>query len=423
MTISLLTVFFSPQEFAGKNVLVVGLASTAADTSSELVGHAAKIYISHRRGNNIVSRDVRFNLSNFLLTSDPQFARWCKGKPIDIFGNRRASYIRGALAAVAPKTAEDLFNQFGERLADSCFELDPAWHFKPAPAVMTHGPMVSDDFVDHLRAGSITSVAGVRAFVNDHHVELEDGLQLDVDAVIFCTGYKPDFSLMPQLKPVLELSPSASAPEQDQSAQGPRPLACLYQNIFPPAHADSIAYTSNWMLGDGISPNADLVTMAIAQIWKGNFPLPSEEDMNRAVDAHHAWIRAAAAKDGNADVAGAEIVQQGPWIDWLNDAAGTGVNEYLGYGVQGWKFWLREPVFCNLLMGGVVNSPHVWRLFDGRRKKWEGAREAIVRVNRDAETVIRERARKCATFNPIADNLSSECKETLTESLVKQAEE
>jgi hypothetical protein len=33
----------------------------------------------------------------------------------------------------------------------------------------------------------------------------------------------------------------------------------------------------------------------------------------------------------------------------------------------------------------VVSLPYVYRLFEGRRKKWEGAREAIVRINMEAK--------------------------------------
>lgn len=41
--------------FQGKKVLVVGMANTGVDTASELVGHADKIYISHRKGSFVVS--------------------------------------------------------------------------------------------------------------------------------------------------------------------------------------------------------------------------------------------------------------------------------------------------------------------------------------------------------------------------------
>lgn len=45
---------------------------------------------------------------------------------------------------------------------------------------------------------------------------------------------------------------------------------------------------------------------------------------------------------------------------------------------------------CRDLMNGV-NSPHIWRLFEGRRKKWEGAGEAVRRVNGEAREREREK--------------------------------
>jgi cation diffusion facilitator CzcD-associated flavoprotein CzcO len=46
---------YSPNEFAGKRVLVVGRNNSARDTAVSLLGIAAKIYISHCKGTIIVS--------------------------------------------------------------------------------------------------------------------------------------------------------------------------------------------------------------------------------------------------------------------------------------------------------------------------------------------------------------------------------
>lgn len=123
--------------------------------------------------------------------------------------------------------------------------------------------------------------------------------------------------------------------------------------------------------------------MALAQVWKGIYKLPSEAKMNEEIDKHHAWIAKLADKDS---VYG-DIIQEGPWQYFLHDAEGTGCNENLGYGLRGWLFWLRNPWWCNLLMTGV-DSPHSWRLFDGRRKKWDGAKEAILQANEKAKKFI-----------------------------------
>jgi dimethylaniline monooxygenase (N-oxide forming) len=77
-------------------------------------------------------------------------------------------------------------------------------------------------------------------------------------------------------------------------------------------------------------------------------------------------------------------VRPGPWYTFLNSAAGTGVDENLGYGLKGWKFWMREGKLSNLMMRGVM-TPYMYRVFDGRRRKWEGARDAIVAANEDAK--------------------------------------
>jgi hypothetical protein len=45
----------SPEMFSGQAVVVAGLGCTGADIACDLVGHASKIYLSHRRGNYVVS--------------------------------------------------------------------------------------------------------------------------------------------------------------------------------------------------------------------------------------------------------------------------------------------------------------------------------------------------------------------------------
>jgi dimethylaniline monooxygenase (N-oxide forming) len=70
----------------------------------------------------------------------------------------------------------------------------------------------------------------------------------------------------------------------------------------------------------------------------------------------------------------------GPWLAFLDRAADCGVENNLGYGWEGWKFWMRERKLSDLMMRGVL-TPFMYRLFDGRRKKWDGARDAILHSN------------------------------------------
>jgi dimethylaniline monooxygenase (N-oxide forming) len=47
-----------PEPYEGKNVVVVGLGNTGPDTACDLVGHASKVSLSHRKGHAIVSNIV-----------------------------------------------------------------------------------------------------------------------------------------------------------------------------------------------------------------------------------------------------------------------------------------------------------------------------------------------------------------------------
>lgn len=281
-----------------------------------------------------------------------------------------------------PVTAAKLHDNFVTGITkDSFGEMRPEWNIHPPPSIKTHQPVITEHFIDGLKDGSIISCPGLLAFSGEKEVELLDGTRLEVDAVIFCTGYQANFSIMP------DLDPTRAAPTSDKKELKAKvnsgPLARLYQNIFEPKYPDSIAYLCYWSFTVGVIPIGDLMTMALAQMWKGAYKFPSEAEMNKEIDKHHEWIAKLAEKDS---VYG-DIVQEGPWQYFLHEAAGTGCNKNLGYGIRGWMFWLRNPWWCNLLMTGV-DSPHSWRLFDGKRKKWDGAKEAILQANENAKKFI-----------------------------------
>ena len=256
--------------------------------------------------------------------------------------------------------------------------MNPEWNIHPPPTFNSHFPVVSDNFISSLKDGFIKSCPSLHSITGENEISLLDGTRLTVDAIIFCTGYEVDFSIMPDHDPTRNTPSSKDPSLQNKLLSGP--LARLYQNIFDPSHPDSIAWLCYWSVQVPFIPTADLVTMALAQIWKTPSMLPSPDDMNREIDAHHAWVLRLAATDG----AMANLQKEGPWLRFLHNAAGTRCNEYLGYGIRGWMFWASEPRFCNLLMTGV-DTPHAWRLFEGTgRKRWEGAREAIWKANSDA---------------------------------------
>ena len=132
---------------------------------------------------------------------------------------------------------------------------------------------------------------------------------------------------------------------------------------------------------------SDIAAMAIAQVWKSASSLPIIAEMTKAVDEHHAWLTQQANRRSNVSPG---MVNGQTWLRALDDLAGTGVNEYLGWGWRGWWFWFTNMRLCNIPMGGIW-SPHIHRLFDGKRKKREGSRQAIESVNRVGETAARSK--------------------------------
>jgi dimethylaniline monooxygenase (N-oxide forming) len=360
--------FKRPEDFSNKRVMVVGFGNSAADTSTQLVGTASKIYLSHRHGAHILPRI--FN-----------------GAPIDHTHSLRLFNLQVLILKYFPHFGERFFDKFIKGMQDKSFILQPEWGFEPPQKV----PMVSDTLVTHLTSGAIESVKGVRRILpNTSTVELDDGKCLEIDAIIWCTGYKTDFSIIdPRYDPTA--APSTPAWTTAQGSNG-KSLMRLWHNVFSAQKPDSLAFLGNVHFAFGGFPIFDMASMAVAQVWKGASQLPSKEQINKEVDEQHAWVADLASRGLNVSPGN---VDAGPWLRVMDDLAGTGVNEYLGYGWKGWWFWIREMKFCNLLMGGIW-TPHIYRVFEGKRRKWDGAKGAVEKVNKEVEERKKKMKEKAA---------------------------
>jgi len=219
----------------------------------------------------------------------------------------------------------------------------------------------------YLKDGSLSSLGGLQRFVGPRAIEFDDGTVVeDVDAVICCTGYAADFSITPFV-------------EQSRPANyNGTPIVRLYKNLFPPEYADSVCIATYSAFGrnNGFSI-ADVIGMAISNIWRGAHSLPSKTEMEADIDTHQAWVASYWRLDERVDVS---MVRQWEWQNFLHEAAGTGM-ENLGWGWKGWLFWIKDPKLSYLMNNGV-DTAHTYRFFEtGKRKTWPGARDAILRVN------------------------------------------
>lgn len=279
-----------------------------------------------------------------------------------------------------PAFGSRIFDRFVKSLQDKSFNLRPEWGFEPAQVT----PIVSDFLVEYLQNGLIESTKGIKRIIGDTQVELEDGRMVDVDVLIWCTGYKADFSMLePRFDPV---SHTAKAWSDARGSNG-KPLARLYHNVFSLEKPDSLAFLGNVHTTLAGFQLFDMASMAIAQVWKGASALPKEAEMIQAVEEHHAWVTEQANHRSNVSPG---MVDGGAWLRAFDDLAGTGVNEYLGWGWRGWWFWITNTKLCNMLVGGIW-SPHIHRFFEGKRPRWEGARQAVEKVNRVGEAATKRK--------------------------------
>lgn len=340
------------QDFHGQRVLILGFGVTAADTAAELVDHSSEIYLSHRRGNTYFSR-----LNN--------------KRPLDVINNRRSAAMGSAIKWASPSTFGKIFSKVIAGMSEDAAKgrIMPEWNFTPTTSIHFVRPLISETIIDHLESGAVRSVAGIRQVTSDTGIELEDGSNIDVDAIIFCTGYDRGSLLANFIR-----------------YSGDPALPNLYFNIFPPDYADSLVFMNYWFIGTGICEIADLVGIAIAQIFAGNSNLPTKEQMNQEIAKHHSVVREMAAREVAHPTGGAmeKFVDEASFRHFLHDMAKTRVNQMLGYGWEGWNFWWREPQLCSVLLTGI-ESPHLYRLFDPpsetRRKRWPAARAAIEIAN------------------------------------------
>ncbi|PNY29477.1 Dimethylaniline monooxygenase [N-oxide-forming] 2 [Tolypocladium capitatum] len=344
-----------PASLQDKSVLIVGFSNSAADTATTLVGHARHVYVSRRHDAFVISRYI-------------------DGKPYDHSFNHRRGLIFDLLRRTLPSLAEEMMRKVLTRIhMKGCPDVPSDMDLTTAPLPSRTPPVISDRVVPEILAGNITLVRGIREVSGPKSVVLEDGKEMDVDAIVFCTGYRADYSLAGPFDPTVEQSVAWTS----AAGSNCRALPRLYRNIFSLEHPQSLAFMGAIAFPSPAFLTYDLASMALAQVWSGQFRLPPQAAMVAQVDEQHTWLASLAAE-------GTVIpgwVKADEWMAWADEAAGSDVTAHLGYGLRGWSFWARDRAFCNMLMDGIP-SPHLYRMFEtGRTRTWGGARDEIVRIN------------------------------------------
>ena len=303
--------------------------------------------------------------------------RYNKRRPRDHGLTRRRIAFAGQFNSLFPRLATVLTSYI---LDKTFLSANPGykqeWKLIPAPPFTNVPGVINDDLMNRLMDGQVTNVSGVTRFTAAGIVTSDQDV-VPVDVVIFATGSHFDCSILSdEANPTVFSSTEWDASEHNNDMKFPR----LYKTLLSTRFPDTLAFIGPCR-GFSLAAftNSDLASQAIAQIWKGLYPIPNPSELEAWCDQN--YMRALKqVRTWRISKTGSDPVE---FERWLNEAAGNGVNEALGWGWQGWKFWWSERELYRLIVDGI-NTPFVYRLFSGRhgaRTQWEGAREAIYKAN------------------------------------------
>lgn len=374
------------------------MGNTSADIANALVGIASEVYLSHSRGAHVVRILLLFppwhRLSNTIFLVLMQLPRDHNGVPATSVLTHRLVRLQGTIDWIVPRLRDFISGQVLRKMTRTVFgELDPAWRLDDAPPATVTNPIINDELIPNLRAGSLMSVAGIQRITGPETVELADGSTVGADVIVCCVGYENNYDVLaPNVNPIKHDSDGSSY-RSWAAARGSRgrPLPRLYQNVFSIDRPDSLAFVGCAWFATGAFTVADIASMCITQVWRGKSRLPPPSAMERWMDGQTAWLTGLA-KRGTIVPA---TVNMRAWLVWADETAGMGVEEHVAawWSWKSWVFWWRERELYGMIDRGVFTSA-VWRLFrGGKRKAWEGARDEVRRLN-DKHQASLERHRR-----------------------------
>ncbi|MFD7714699.1 flavin-containing monooxygenase [Streptomyces sp. NPDC059814] len=226
----------SPESYAGRRVLVIGMGNSACEIAAEISRTAARTFLSAREAVHV-------------------FPKMLLGRPAD--------HLVWSPLSVLPRFLKDPAMALLLRLTRGA----PAQYGLPEPlrSPLAAHPSTSDELLVQLARGAVTPKPGVSFFDRDT-AAFADGSREPVDAVVYATGYSISF---PFLAPSVFAAPDGRT-ELYLRTMPPRLPGLYFMGLAQPA-------------GEAfplLEPQAEW----IADLIQGAVALPSPADMTRAID-------------------------------------------------------------------------------------------------------------------------------------------
>lgn len=237
----------SSEPFRNKNVLIIGLGSSAGDAATDLAGVAKNVYLSRRRGTWLMSRTVG-------------------GYPFDALWLRRIDIFFSKL----------LPNWLGNFVMTR--RLKAIYDPKFLGLTPDHGPLsreflISDTFANLLISKKVQLKGQVERFT-EHEASFKTGELVQVDAIILCTGFKVNYDFIKDnllLRNVVNKCDNQIA---------------LYRNMIAVQvrRPHSLAFIGLLQVSGAVWPVMEMQSRFMAQVILGHVQLPSAETMKREVE-------------------------------------------------------------------------------------------------------------------------------------------
>ncbi|MEM7412086.1 MAG: NAD(P)-binding domain-containing protein [Myxococcota bacterium] len=246
----------APVDCRGKQVVVVGLGSSAAEVAAELsdpqapAGHAAKVVLSARSGRWVLPKVI-------------------DGEPLDAKSLHPSAPLPEEARQLSPEDgAWAMRKLFGGMLRAQSEKLGGARALGlPEPTIepWEDRPTMSLDFIPALQAGRIEVRPGIERF-DGKTVVFSDGSAVEADVLLYGTGYQLGFPFL-----------------GDDILGAPAPDLALYQRIAHPSF-DDLFFLGCCRVMCALWPLAEQQSRWLARLLSGRFALPSrEERATRAV--------------------------------------------------------------------------------------------------------------------------------------------
>jgi dimethylaniline monooxygenase (N-oxide forming) len=231
----------TPEPFTGKRVLVLGIGNSACDIAADCSAVAARTLLAVRRGTHIVPK-------------------YLFGGPTDRLtrlrlGTRTPRWLQRSVVTLLLRATQGAVTDYGLP--------------KPGRPLLCAPPTVSDTLLSRLYHGDIAVKPGIERFGADR-VYFTDGSAEQVDAVIYCTGYKVSFPFLPSAL---------------TGGAGSEPA--LYRRVVPPA-VPGLYFIGLIQPIGATMPLAELQSHWVADLVQGRAALPSRPQMEREIARYQA---------------------------------------------------------------------------------------------------------------------------------------